>query len=361
MEINRSLGFLAGGGEMGERMRRHDWEATAIGPPALWPQSLKTSVSICINSRFPMILWWGPELTVLYNDPYIPILGHKHPQRALGQPGRQVWAEAWAVIGPLLESVMHTGEATWADDLQLFIDRRGYLEECYFQFSYSPIRDETGAIAGVFTPVSDTTRKVIAERRLSTLRALAAAGYRAANPTETCETFAHVLETDPFDVPFASIYLRDTAADAGEAVLAAAVHVPPDTAVSPRRVPLREDAGALAAALASGESRHLPASLLDPPATPPWNMPPSSILVLPLRLPGDTTITGWLTLGVSARKMLDAGLRRASSTWSHSSRAPPWRRPRPTRSSASAPRRCCNSTVRKPPSSPTSATNFARR
>ncbi len=135
---------------MGALMRSFDWSESPLGPPELWPQSLRTSVSICLNSRFPIIVWWGPELAVLYNDGYVPVLGAKHPGRALGRPGRQVWKEVWPVVGPLLETVMERGEANWADDLQLFIDRNGY-PETNFRFSYSPIRDESGGIGGVFT------------------------------------------------------------------------------------------------------------------------------------------------------------------------------------------------------------------
>ena len=96
---------------MGALMRSFDWSRTALGPVDSWPQSLRTAVSICLNSRFPMILWWGPELTVLYNDGYIPILGKKHPRRALGLPGSEVWAEVWPVVEPLLMRVMTEGEA----------------------------------------------------------------------------------------------------------------------------------------------------------------------------------------------------------------------------------------------------------
>ena len=106
-----------------------------------------------------MILWWGPDLTVLYNDGYIPMLGNKHPQRALGLPGREVWSEVWPVIEPLLMQVSRKARPNWADDMQLFINRSGYPEECYFRFSYSPISDESGGIGGVFTPVSETTQR----------------------------------------------------------------------------------------------------------------------------------------------------------------------------------------------------------
>jgi hypothetical protein len=132
---------LAGGGDMGALMRSHDWSSSPLGPVEKWPQSLRTSVSTCLNSRFAILVWWGPQLVMLYNDSYAPIIGTKHP-KALGCPGREVWPEIWEIIGPMLNGVLERGEATWADDLLLLLHRNGYQEECYFAFSYSPIRDE---------------------------------------------------------------------------------------------------------------------------------------------------------------------------------------------------------------------------
>jgi hypothetical protein len=125
--------------EMAQRMRQHDWAGTPLGPVDRWPQSLLTSVSTCLECAFPIILWWGPELTILYNDEYRPMLGSaKHPA-ALGVAGEQVWAEIWDVIAPMLSQVYERGEATRSRDLLLHIDRDGYPEEAYFSFSYSPI------------------------------------------------------------------------------------------------------------------------------------------------------------------------------------------------------------------------------
>ncbi len=169
---------LSGGGEMGRLMRSLDWAATPIGPVEGWPQSLRTAVRICLTTRFPMLICWGPELIMLYNDAYRPILGAtKHP-RAMGQPGRECWPEIWGVIGPMLEGVLGTGAATRSDDQLLLLDRNGYLEECYFTFSYSPIPDEAGEVGGVLCAVIETTGRVLGERRLRTLLA-AARAYEA--------------------------------------------------------------------------------------------------------------------------------------------------------------------------------------
>ena len=170
-DTSSGLKFLAGGGRMGELMRSKDWAATPLGSPETWPQSLRTSVSTCLNCSFPILIWWGPELVKIYNDAYSEILADKHPW-ALGRPGKQVWPEIWDTIEPMLSRAMDRGEAAPAEDLLLWLHRRGYPEECYFSFSYSPIRDENGQIVGVFCPVVETTKRVFAERRAKFLMEL---------------------------------------------------------------------------------------------------------------------------------------------------------------------------------------------
>ncbi|MGN6184091.1 MAG: PAS domain-containing protein, partial [Thermoanaerobaculia bacterium] len=192
---------------MQQRIDELDWSKTSIGSRAQWPQSLRTAVSICVDSRFPILIWWGPDLIKIYNDAYAPILGDKHPS-ALGAPGRTVWPEIWPVIGPMLDQVIHEGKATWSDDQLLMMNRHGYLEETYFTFSYSPIRDESGGIGGIFTAVTETTSRVIGERRLDTLRQLAASAGNAKSIERTVQDAATILATNPLDIPFAAIYIR---------------------------------------------------------------------------------------------------------------------------------------------------------
>src|SRR5689334_23214644 len=150
-------------------MRAVDWTGTPLGPTDAWPQSLRTSISTCLNCAFPILIWWGPQLVMLYNDEYRPILGtEKHPA-ALGKAGQSVWPEIWDDIGPMLAQVTEEGRATRSRDLLLFMDRHGFTVETYFSFSYSPILDESGAVGGVFTPVIETSDQVFAERQLRCL------------------------------------------------------------------------------------------------------------------------------------------------------------------------------------------------
>src|SRR3954469_25855786 len=121
-QAESSAGPLAGGGETGVLMRSFEWSRTPLGPVEAWPQSLRTTVSTCLNSRFPILVWWGPELVKLYNDGYATILGAKDPG-ALGPPGREAWPEIWHVIGPMLDGVLRRGEATWSENVLLPLER----------------------------------------------------------------------------------------------------------------------------------------------------------------------------------------------------------------------------------------------
>jgi PAS domain S-box-containing protein len=156
--------FFAGGGRVGALMRGHDWSSSPLGEPASWPQPLRTVVALLLQSRFPMFVAWGAELGFLYNDAYAEILGSKHPA-ALGSRFRDIWSEIWSDISPLIDAAM-AGEATYREDLPLVMNRKGFDEETWFTFSYSPVRDEAGSIAGMFCAVSETTEKVVAERGL---------------------------------------------------------------------------------------------------------------------------------------------------------------------------------------------------
>lgn len=229
--------FLAGGGEMGERTRAFDWSKTALGPVVGWPQSLKIAARIMLDSRYAMWLGWGPDFTFFYNDAYARMsLGPKHPW-ALGRAAREVWSEIWDDIGPRAESVVRTGQATWDEGLLLFLERQGFREETYHTFSYSPIPDDEGAVGGILCVVTEDTERTIGERRLRTLRELAArTNEEAKYAEEACQAAARTLGENRHDLPFVLIYLLD--ADAKTARLAGVSGLPETSAASPRSVDL---------------------------------------------------------------------------------------------------------------------------
>jgi signal transduction histidine kinase/CheY-like chemotaxis protein len=156
------LPFLSGGGQMGAMMRAHDWSHSPLGHPRTWPQALRTTVGLMLNSKFPMFVAWGPELGFLYNDSYAIILGEKHPA-ALGARFHDIWREIWDDIHPLIVRALK-GESTYMDRLPLRMNRHGYDEDTWFRFSYSPVRDEDGTVAGMYCACVEMTGEVLAER-----------------------------------------------------------------------------------------------------------------------------------------------------------------------------------------------------
>lgn len=202
-----------------------DWSLTPLGPIEQWPQSLKTAVALMLNARQPMWIGWGDSMTFLYNDAYIPVLSlAKHPQ-ALGQPASVVWQEIWDFCGPLADKVFQQGEASFVDDVQLFMDRGGLLEETFYSFSYSPIRGECGRVDGLFCPNVEVTAQNLNTRRLATLSALTANALGERTAQAACESIARTLAQNSADIPFALLYL--TQADNRTLRLEQAVHVTP--------------------------------------------------------------------------------------------------------------------------------------
>jgi PAS domain S-box-containing protein len=160
-----ALSFLDGGGEMGALMRAHHWAASSIGPPQNWPQALRTSLRLLLNTGHPMYIFWGPEGACFYNDAYRLSIGPERHPGSLGQPARAVWEEIWPVIGPQIEQVMSGGVATWHVNQFLPITRNGKLEDVYWTYSYSPIDDDTSpnGVGGVLVVCTETTEAVLSK------------------------------------------------------------------------------------------------------------------------------------------------------------------------------------------------------
>ena len=284
-----------GDGEMAQRMRAYPWERSPLGNPRDWPASLRTACRICLTSRFPMIVWWGPYLHFIYNDAYLPLLGNKHP--ALLRPGNQVWAEIWDTVGPMLDSVLRTGQATWSEDLLLPMDRHGYWEETYWTYSYSPLHDDDGTVRGVFTAVKETTEEVVGRRRLAVLQDLGAQAGQARSVAEACDLVLETLGRARQVVPFAAIYLSGP--DDGEAALM----------LDPGPAPLPAGPGGWP--VEEVVRRGLPVTLTDVIArfgeipAGGWQTPPAEAMVLPLRAGTGDQPTGAIVLAASAGRALD--------------------------------------------------------
>src|SRR5689334_16367469 len=190
--------WLVGGGEMGDRIRALDWEQTPLGPIESWSPTLKMMTRFLLVNRFPILLWWGPQFCQLYNDAYRPILGTKHPQ-FLGRPTAECWSEIWDILRPLIETPFNGGPATWMEDIQLEINRYGFLEETHFTIAYSPVPDETvaGGIGGVLATVHEISEKVVGERRVMVLGDLGSWAVEAETAEAACTAAAETLAGHP--------------------------------------------------------------------------------------------------------------------------------------------------------------------
>ncbi len=270
---------------MARRISQYPWAGHPLGSLQAWPTSLKTAVSLILDSRHPMWIGWGPQMSFLYNDAYLHVLGlAKHPW-ALGRPAAEVWAEIWDVCGPLAEKVFRHGEASFVDDVRLLMSRGGdFLEETFYSFSYSPIRDESGHIAGLFCPSNDVTAKVVGARRLRTLSQLVANALIQRSTAAACASATATLAKNPDDVPFALLYLVD-----GErCILQQAVGVPDDDGGLTRRwIILESDssrglANAISRVVQNSTSQRLSLRSIDSPALRSADRPIVDAVVLPI-------------------------------------------------------------------------------
>jgi PAS domain S-box-containing protein len=295
-------------GEVARDLRRLDWSATAVGLPATWPSSLATMVRVLLGSRFSMWMAWGPELTFFCNDAYRrDTLGTKYPW-ALGRSASEVWAEIWPEIGPRIERVMGTGEATWDEALLLFLERSGYPEETYHTFSYSPIPDESGAIAGMLCVVSEETERVIAERHMATLRDLGSVPAAAGDESVfLCAAADHLAASDR-SLPFTLVYL---AGEDGALRLAAATGVREGDPVAPTRIELSEADSPWPFASAGRGTVVVPELGRRLPQLPTgaWERPPTAALVTPLADAAGGEPYGYLVAGVNPFRPLDGDMR----------------------------------------------------
>ncbi|WP_371819356.1 ATP-binding protein [Tolypothrix sp. PCC 7910] len=301
--------IVTGGGEMAALMRSRDWSTTPVGAVETWPQCLKTAVRIMLGSRYPMFVWWGESLTKFYNDAYIPVLGQRHPQ-ALGQPASQVWAEIWDTLGPQAEAVMQKEQSSWNEELLLVMQRNGYTEETYFTFSYSPIPQDDGAVGGVFCACTEETRRVVGDRRLRILRELAANTADAKTVEDACEISAKTLDNNPYDVPFALLYLLDEKVT--QAQLVGTTRLAPGTTASPQVIGINADSQIcdrwlLPAVIADGKSQvvDLVKSGFGNLPGGAWPESPTTAVVLPLTTPTQERLSGFLIAGISPRRQLD--------------------------------------------------------
>jgi signal transduction histidine kinase len=311
--------FLSGGGEMGRRIREYNWAATPLGPVESWPQSLRTCIRIMLDSRQPIWIGWGKDLIKLYNDPYIAIVGGKHPG-ALGMPASVVWKAIWREIGPMLHTVMEEDTGTYVESQLLIMERNGYPEETYYTFSYTPIPGAGGGTAGMICFNVDDTDRILSERQLQTLSRLGKSLTDCSTYSQAAERTMDALGRNGRDFPFALFY------SAGETVRASAPGDSPGAGEEVRLMattPLGASAAgvpvtfrlsddmALAAALRQARDSRAPQvieglmGLLGSMPQGGWEIATDKAIVLPILEAGGAAAAGFLVIGISPYRPVD--------------------------------------------------------
>ncbi|HEU4417205.1 MAG TPA: response regulator [Candidatus Angelobacter sp.] len=298
---------FSGGGELGSRILAFDWSKTPLGPLANWPQSLKNTVRILISSRYAMWMGWGKELTFLYNDAYAHMsLGKKHPW-ALGKPSQQVWAEIWNEIGPRLQKVFDTGEATWDEGLLLFLERSGYTEETYHTFSYSPLTSDDGRINGNLCVVTEETERIIGERRLASLRTLAAELSTTSAENEVLAAIQRSLGANLRDLPFTITYLFQESAT--QLRLACSTGIEAVSSGMSQILDVKSpDVLWPIAELLQRKTKVVVENLSDRVGTVPrggWDKPPERALLVPITRQGQDAPIGVMVAGLNPYRPFD--------------------------------------------------------
>ncbi|MBD2448952.1 response regulator [Nostoc sp. FACHB-152] len=297
--------LFIGDSEMAALMRMHDWSQTSLGAVETWSQSLKTSVRIMLTSRQAMFVWWGDDLINLYNDAYRAILGGKHPQ-ALGQKAAVVWQEIWDQVGPRAQSALLKNQGTYDEALLLIMERNGYPEETYYTFSYSPVPNDDGSTGGIICANTEDTPRIIGERQLALLKELAAKTADARTFDEACNLSTNCLATNPYDLPFAMIYLVDPQQQC--VTLAGTCGIDRGHLAVDETVVLDDDSlWQFAKVLTTHETyllTNLEQQFCDLP-TGAWNYPPHQAAVVPIAPSGRTGKAGVLVAALNPFRLFD--------------------------------------------------------
>jgi PAS domain S-box-containing protein len=300
--------FFRHRGEVAALMRETDWERTSLGDPATWPAALHTTIRLMLTSRYAMWLGWGPELRFFYNDAYREqTLAKKHPW-ALGQRAQDVWAEIWDQIGPRIDHVLRTGDATWDAGLLLFLERSGFREETYHTFSYSPAMDDDGRISGLFCVVIEETERVIGDRRIALLGDLAAAVGTTTTAQQAVRALERSLDTEPRVIPFSLAYLVE---DGATACRVARTGIEPSHPWAAEHVVLASGAPSWPFREVLGGRVPVVVDLDPALAWPrrPWGTAPARALVAPIPEHGHGRAAGIFVAGLSPFRPVDDATR----------------------------------------------------
>jgi signal transduction histidine kinase len=299
--------LVQGGGEMGDRIRAFDWSNTPLGRIEGWQQSLRTVVNILLSSRYAMWMCWGSEFTMLYNDAYSPTLGIKHPS-ALGARANDVWSEIWPDIGPRIERVLTTGLATYDEGLLLFLQRSGFPEETYHTFSYSPLVGDDGFIEGMLCVVTEETERVIGDRRVETLRDVAAGMASTNTEAEVLQVLTEQLGCNRKDLPFTLTYLYE---EQGAARLGSASGIDAGHRLAPERLERGSNFPWPAQTVLLHPAQFRMENLAELRAVAPlptgdWTKSVQEAAIVPIKEQGQETPAGFFVVGLNPYRRYDA-------------------------------------------------------
>ncbi|WP_051313213.1 ATP-binding protein [Sporocytophaga myxococcoides] len=301
-KVNKPFDEFSRLGEMGALIASKDWEQTSLGPIEQWSASLKSYLKLMLGSKYQMWLGWGQEYLKFYNEAYAPTLGVKHPE-SLGKSAKIIWKEVWDVVGPMWDRVMNSGDSLYYENLLLILERHGFKEETYHTFSYSPLPDDNGDIGGFFCAVSEETKKVISQRRLTTLHDLSNAFTKVKTEKEVLNYSSEILKRNPNDIPFALIYLFDK--EQKHVILKEAIGAESGQDYSPLKIDLQsvdQDIWRFSEILSSHQNL-LIEDLTEFSYIPqgPWDECPTKAMILPLLKSGQDQLAGFLISGISSR------------------------------------------------------------
>jgi len=300
--------MLAASGQVGRDLLAVDWSTTSVGDPDGWPVSLRSAVRIMLASKFSMWMAWGEDLTFFCNDAYRRhTLGAKYPW-ALGRSAREVWSEIWPDISPRIERVISTGEATWDEALQLFLERSGYQEETFHTFSYSPLTDDEGAIAGMLCVVVEVTEEQVNQRRMGTLRHLGIRVSAAATVADAVRAGCDHLASNNASLPWVAVYLFDDDGASSEAVLTGTAGIRAGHQAAPLRIKAEDpDPVWPTHRLFAGEEvvvENVDQLIADLP-TGAWQVPPEKAVLVPIPRPLSASPYGFLVFGANRHRPVD--------------------------------------------------------
>lgn len=298
--------FLPKNGQIADVIRTHDWGASALGPMINWPRELRSALGLCLQMKFPAAIFWGKDFILFYNDAMHALVDREGTQH-IGQRLAGFDPESWTLIQPALQKVMETGEAILWEKAPWMSGRTGTLREGYFTTSYSSIPDASGGTAGVFLVTSDVTDSILGQRRSQTLADFGRP-VPLVSDNDACREAARILEQNPYDIPFASIYLFDLTRSNAEFRAGAGIQA--GTGVSPDRIPLQGSYHPLTPAILSGRPEVLDVGRqLGPLPSGGWEVPPREVVVIPLRATREREFIGAIIAGVNAHRPMDTEYR----------------------------------------------------